>query len=137
MRGRKPNLPPLVAIEGDRGKCPSPPGWLNTHAKAEWRRAAPELFGRNLLTPDTLAMLESYCVASGVVRETEEIMAREGRLVETDKGTAPHPAFRMQGSAMREARLLAGELGLSPHRKGATGKTEGKSNDEWDADLLA
>lgn len=136
MKGRKPIL---TAIDGGtvRGKCPSAPPWLTSQAKAEWKRAAPEMFNRNLLTPDTLAMLESYCIAAGMVRETEEIMGREGRMVETEKGIAPHPAFKMQSAAMREARLLAAELGLTPHRRIGKGKDEGKTDDGWDADLLA
>lgn len=136
MKGRKPKL---TVIDGGtvRGKCPSAPSWLTPQAKAEWKRSAPQLHDRNLLTADTMATLESYCVASGMVRETEEIMGSEGRLVETESGTKPHPAFRMQSAAMREARLLAAELGLTPHRRGMKGKDEGKSHDVWDADLLA
>jgi len=136
MKGRKPKL---AVIDGGSvpGKCASAPSWLTPQAKAEWRRAAPELFHRNLLAADTLATLESYCVAVGMVRETEEIMGREGRMVMAESGPKPHPAFRMQSAAMREARLLAAELGLTPHRRGIKGKDEGKSHDNWDADLLA
>ena len=80
MKGRKPKL---TVIDGGTmcGKCPSAPSWLTSQAKAEWRRAAPELLQRNLLSADTLATLESYCVAVGMVRETEEIMGRDGRLM--------------------------------------------------------
>lgn len=136
MKGRKPKL---TSIEGGfaAGKCPSAPSWLTSQAKAEWKRAAPELHNRNLLSSDTLATLESYCVAVGMVRETEEIMGREGRVVESGKGLTTHPAFRMQSAAMREARLLAAELGLTPHRRGLKGKDEGKSTDGWDPELLA
>ncbi|MCH8683889.1 phage terminase small subunit P27 family [Pedomonas mirosovicensis] len=135
MKGRKPKL---TVIDGGtvRGKCPSAPAWLTPQAKAEWKRAAPELHGRNLLSSDTLATLESYCVAVGVVRECEEIMGRDGRLIDTEDGPKPHPAFKMQSAAMREARLLAAELGLTPHRRGSKGKDEGRKNDDW-ADLLA
>ena len=136
MKGRKPKL---TAIEGGAmtGRCASAPSWLPQHAKSEWKRAAPELHGRNLLTEDVLATLESYCVSVGLIRETEEIMGREGRLIEGPNGAAPHPAFRMQNTAMREARLLAAELGLTPHRRG-TGVIEGKpNNDKWEGDLLA
>ncbi|MDD2869736.1 phage terminase small subunit P27 family [Neomegalonema sp.] len=136
MKGRKPTL---VAIDGGsvRGKCPSAPAWLTEQAKAEWKRSAPELFARKLLTSDTQAMLESYCVASGIVREAEEIMGAEGRIISTEKGPSPHPAFKMQSAAMREARLLAAELGLTPHRRGLKGDAERKADDGWDADLLA
>ncbi len=136
MKGRKPKL---AVIDGGnvRGSCPSAPSWLTSQAKAEWKRAAPELHGRNLLSADTLATLESYCVAVGMVRETEEIMGREGRMVTCENGPKPHPAFRMQSAAMREARLLAAELGLTPHRRGTKSKDEGKDSNGWDADLLA
>lgn len=135
MKGRKPKL---AVIDGDYtpGRCPSAPAWLSSQAKAEWKRAAPQLHGRKLLSADTLATLESYCVAVGIVRECEEIMGREGRMVATEDGSKPHPAFKMQSAAMREARLLATELGLTPHRRGTKGK-EGNSSDGWDADLLA
>jgi P27 family predicted phage terminase small subunit len=136
MKGRKPKL---TVIDGGtvRGKCPSAPSWLTPQAKAEWKRSAPELFNRNLLAADTMATLENYCVAAGVVRETEEMMGREGRMIATAEGPKPHPAFRMQSAAMREARLLAAELGLTPHRRGVKGKEKGQADDGWDADLLA
>lgn len=135
MRGRKPNL---TVIEGGAatGRCPSPAAWLSVHAKAEWRRSAPRLHSRKLLSTDTLATLESYCVAVGIIRESEETMAKDGRMVTTEEGMKPHPAFKMQSAAMREARLLAAELGLTPHRKGKPVEG-GKQNDEWDGDLLA
>lgn len=135
MKGRKPAL---KLIEGGHSlaKAPSVPAWLTDHAKAEWRRVAPVLNSRGVLGADMLATLESYCIAVGQVRETEETMQREGRTVETaGQGVKAHPAFRIQAAAMREARLLAAELGLTPHRRpGETGKEKG---DGWDADLLA
>ena len=136
MRGRKPKL---TVIDGGTvpGKCPSAPGWLTPQARAEWKRSAPQLYDRKLLSTDTMATLESYCVAVGIVRECEESMTRDGRLIESDTGPKPHPAFKMQSAAMREVRLLAAELGLTPHRRGTTGKAEGNKNDGWDNDLLA
>lgn len=135
MKGRKPAL---TVIHGGAtpGKCPPPPAWLSSHAKAEWKRAAPQLHARGLLTPDTLATLESYCVAVGTVRELEETMQAEGRIVQVEGAPKTHPAFRMQGSAMREARLLACELGLTPHRKGGS-KDGAPAGDGWEDGLLA
>jgi P27 family predicted phage terminase small subunit len=136
MKGRKPKL---TVIDGGsvRGKCPSAPVWLTKQGKAEWQRAAPQLFDRKLLAPDTMATLESYCVAVGIVRECEEIMKAEGRFISTEAGPKTHPSFKMQSAAMREARLLAAELGLTPHRRGVNGKEQCKSNGGWDAELLA
>lgn len=136
MKGRKPNL---RVIEGGAatGRCPSPPTWLSVHAKREWKRCAPELHRRRLLTADTLATLESYCVAAGQVREFEELMATDGRIISGEDGPKPHPAFKMQQAAMRECRLLAAELALTPQRQGTKGKTDEGKGDGWDSDLLA
>lgn len=135
MRGRKPKLT-LVEGRATSNRCPCPPVWLPDAAKAEWRRVAPVLNARGSLGPDMLATLESYCLAVGQVRETEEAMQRDGRTVEVaGQGVKLHPAFRIQAGAMREARLLAAELGLTPHRRPTeAGKEKG---DGWDADLLA
>ncbi|WP_109118645.1 phage terminase small subunit P27 family [Azospirillum sp. TSO22-1] len=133
MKGRKS---PASEATNPPKRCPSPPSWLAPHAKKEWKRAAAELHERKLLAPDTMATLESYCIAVGQVREFEETMTAEGRTVSTENGPKPHPAFRMQGNAMREARLLAAELGLTPHRRGLKGGTDEDEGDGWSADLL-
>ena len=116
MKGRKPKL---RVLEGGASpdRCPGPPSWLSKYAASEWRRAAPDLHRRGFLTRDTFATLESHCIAVGTVRECEELLQRDGRIIQGEKGPVQHPAFRMQAAAMREARLLAAELGLTPHRR--------------------
>jgi len=136
MKGRKPNLK-VINGGADLGRCPGAPAWLTVQAKREWKRSAPELHNRGLLKPDVMQTFEAYCVAAGQVREFEEIMAAEGRLITTDDGQKPHRAFGMQLSAMREARLLAGELGLTPHRRCAADKGQEEKGNGWDQDLLA
>jgi P27 family predicted phage terminase small subunit len=136
MRGRKPSL---QVIDGGNvpGRSPAAPAWLPDHAKAEWRRVVPEMQRRKLLSADMLATLESYCIATGTIRECEETMARDGRIISGEDGPKPHPAVRIQNAAMREARLLAAELGITPHRRHINGGGDdaGKGGG-WD-DLLA
>ncbi|MER2520231.1 MAG: phage terminase small subunit P27 family [Bdellovibrionales bacterium] len=136
MKGRKPNLVALVNPASSE-TFNAAPLWLTRQAREEWERVAPCLRNRNLFTADTVAMLEHYCLAVGQIRETEALMRRDGRLIVTTKGTIPHPAFRVQCAAMREARLLAAELGLSPHRSAIHGPKGSNKDDAWDTDLLA
>lgn len=136
MKGRKPKL---TVIEGGatQRKCPGAPAWLPLHAKREWNRVAPELHARQLLGADTMATLESYCIAIGVMREHQEITTKDRDLF---GGPTKHgmQSSKMMFAAMREARLLAAELGLTPHRRGPVEKPKNKDNaDGWDADLLA
>jgi phage terminase small subunit len=101
MRGRKPTLAsPSGAIE----TTAPPPAWLSKDAKAEWRRVMPELAKRRILTNADLGSLESYCVSIGRVRELEKLLRA---------GIDPK-LFRMQDQAIKTARQLAAELGLTP-----------------------
>ncbi|WP_026987659.1 phage terminase small subunit P27 family [Fodinicurvata fenggangensis] len=133
MRGRKPKLEVVEPISAPSNPCPKAPSWLSAHAKAVWRKTAPDLHRRHLLSEDVAATLEHYCHQVGLVRECEEILQREGQVLE---GKA-HPAGRIQAGAIKEARLLAAELALTPHRKAASMPTdEGDQDDGW-SDLLA
>src|ERR1700686_2310934 len=101
MRGRKPEL------AGDSSAVHAivaPPAWLSKHAKSEWRRVMPELIKRRILTQADFGSLESYCVATGRVRDIEKLLRN---------GIDPK-LFRMQDQAIKTARQLAAELGLTP-----------------------
>lgn len=111
MRGRKPQLAAdPVALDAST----KPPSWLSKHAKAEWRRVAPVLIDRRILTDTDLTSLEHYCTAAGQVREMQKVIARDGSVIVTERGPRAHPAVRIQADAMTRARLLAAELGLTP-----------------------
>ncbi|RAH99859.1 phage terminase small subunit P27 family [Acuticoccus sediminis] len=135
MRGRKPAL---KIIEGNAnvGPIPSPPSSLDKHGKAEWKRVAPILHGRGHLDEAVIATLESYCRSVALCRIYNDILDQEGHVLTSEKGKAKHPAFNMLMSVMREQRLLAAELSLTPHRKRGGEPAEG-GGDGWDSDLLA
>jgi P27 family predicted phage terminase small subunit len=101
LKGRKPEL---SADPSAVDTVIAPPAWLSKHAKAEWRRVMPELIKRRILTQADLGSLESYCVASGRVRDIEKLLRA---------GIDPK-LFRMQDQAIKTARQLAAELGLTP-----------------------
>lgn len=124
MKGRKRNIvtnggPPMTPV-------PEPPAWLPPYAKETWREVAPILHHRGELGVDTAASLESYCINIALIRECEETMQAEGRVVEGK----PHAAFRIQTNAMRESRLLAAEMGLSINRR-----PQAEAEDSGDDDL--
>lgn len=101
MKGTKPKL--VIDNDAVTG-APAAPGWLSTHAKAEWRRVMPGLVKRRILTKADLGSLENYCIAMGRVRQLEAELQ-----VEFDPAL-----FRAQDKAMTTARQLASELGLTP-----------------------
>lgn len=134
MRGRKGHLA-LVTGDATPARCPGPPPHLSDQARTEWRRVAGDLHRRRLLGRDMLATLESYCLAVGMVRACQERLTNEGDFIETEQGLKAHPATRLMLAAMREARLLAAELALTPHRRGKKGPEDQDDDDLSDLGL--
>lgn len=129
MRGRKPAG--IVAGTSPVTKVPPAPAWLSKDAKAEWRRVAPILVNeRKVLTEADLGTLESYCIATGTVREAHRTLNRDGLVVAGKR----HPAFGMMNAAQTTARLCAAELGLTPVSRSRPAIRE-ESNDSDFADL--
>lgn len=127
MRGRKPNLKP---VDGALVRVPAPPRWLTDPARAEWRRVAPDLVERRVLTTDNLALLESYSTAIGMVRVSADTLAREGHsTVNAKGGIQRHPAVQSMREFMAEARRLAAELGLTPTSRNKVGKPADDEDD--------
>lgn len=116
MRGRKPEH---TGDPSAVNTIVNPPAWLSKHAKAEWRRVMPELVKRRILTPADFGSLESYCVASGRIRDIEKLLRA---------GIDPK-LFRMQDQAIKTARQLAAELGLTPVSRSRPSIRENDEND--------
>jgi P27 family predicted phage terminase small subunit len=108
VRGRKPAA--IVTGTSTLGAVPRPPAWLSKDAKAEWRRVAPILVERNVLTDGDLGVLETYCSAIGTAREAQRTLNAEGLTLAGKR----HPVFGILNAAQTNARLCAAELGLTP-----------------------
>lgn len=131
MRGRKPAG--IVSGSSPVTTAPNPPSWLSKDAKAEWRRVAPILVDeRKVLTEADLGTLESYCIATGTVREAHRTLNRDGLMLAGKR----HPAFGMMNSAQTTARLCAAELGLTPvSRSRPAIRDDGESDDDNPLDI--
>ncbi|RTL96149.1 phage terminase small subunit P27 family [Ancylobacter aquaticus] len=111
MRGRRPETMQTVPVLD----VPKAPSWLDRDAKSEWKRIAPILStDRRVLSLADLATLANYCAAVGQVAAAGRIIATEGIIFKSESGPKKHPAVGIQQGAMMQARLLAGELGLTP-----------------------
>jgi phage terminase small subunit len=80
------------------------------------------LVQRRILTEADLGGLDSYCVATGRIRELERAL----------QASALDPVMvRMQDKAMQTARQLAAELGLTPvSRSRPTMRDDTNENDD-------
>lgn len=108
MRGRKPAS--IASGSSPIRDVPKAPVWLSADAKVEWKKVAPILVERDVLTEGDLGSLAAYCDAFGqLVAATRQINA-EGMVIEGKK----HPLITTQIAARNQIRQLAAELGLTP-----------------------
>lgn len=105
-RGPRPN----IVASSSQIEIGKPPSWLGREAKREWRRVAPILNERQVVTAGDLGILESYCSAIGMMREAQRLLNKDGLLL----GGKKHPAIGTMNAAQTTARLAANELGLTP-----------------------
>ncbi|MDY8111164.1 phage terminase small subunit P27 family [Fulvimarina sp. 2208YS6-2-32] len=118
MKGRKPET--VTAGSHPITTVPTPPTWLSKDAKAEWRRVAPVLVERGVLTIADLGTLEGFCVAQGLIRSCQRVRDTEGDFYTAPTGPKRHPAVTTQDAALKTARLFAAELGLTPYARSRT-----------------
>ncbi|WP_018964071.1 phage terminase small subunit P27 family [Ancylobacter sp. FA202] len=127
MRGAKPFA---IAPGSSPVREPlDPPDWLSEDARAEWNRVAPILIEeRRTLTVTDIATLVNYCVAVGRAAEAERIINAEGMIYQSKTGPKKHPAVAISSDAQTQARLLAGELGLTPVSRSRPAARGGEGN---------
>ncbi|MCC4298130.1 phage terminase small subunit P27 family [Aurantimonas coralicida] len=128
MKGRQPSR--LITGSQVLTDMPRAPAWLSPAAKAEWRRVAPILVDRGILTEADLGTLEGYATAMGRVREAEKTIRAEGSIYVSASGPKRHPAVTLQDAALKTARLFANELGLTPVARSRAAIQGGPSDDD-------
>lgn len=131
-RGLKPSK--LVAGSSQVQTAPTPPAHLSRDGKAEWRRVAPILVERRILTFGDLGILESYATAIGLVREASRHLQTQGIVLENGKR---NPAAGILTAAQTAALRAASELGLTPVARSRAGMNGNPSSDDDDDNPLA
>lgn len=120
MKGRKPE----IRIARDALAEVPPPEWLSDYAKGYWVDVVRDLSGRKVLTADNLPSVANYCIALGAVREAEDDIRENGRVIDVmaeakdgtlyRKSRVPNPAVKQLNDAMSLSLRLAAELGATP-----------------------
>ena len=124
MKGRKPST--IAAGSSPVVDVPRPPTWLSKDAKAEWRKVAPILVERDVLTEGDLGALAAYADAVGQLVEASRQIRVDGLVV----GGKKHPLITTTIAARNQIRQLAAELGLTPISRSRPAVRDGASPDE-------
>jgi P27 family predicted phage terminase small subunit len=120
MKGRKPD----IRVARDALADVPPPDWLSDYARAYWVDVVRDLSGRKILTSDNLPSVANYCIALAGVREAEDDIRKNGRVIDImaeakdgtlyRKGRVPNPAVKQLNDSMSISLRLAAELGATP-----------------------
>ncbi|MCM2390184.1 phage terminase small subunit P27 family [Streptomyces albipurpureus] len=117
--------------------APSAPTWLDTEAKAEWRRIVPELDRLGVLAKVDRAALTTYCAAWSKFVAAERLLQTEDLVAERRAGNGPakHPAWQIWREATTTVAMLAKELFITPNSRLRSIKPEGDDGTEGE-DIL-
>ena len=127
--GRPPKPTALKRLEGNPGKRPlndqeprfaelptkTPPKWLDTIARREWRRVYDELVRNGLLTKCDSAALEAYCDAYSTMVRAGTVLNVKDFIFKTNTGyIAQLPHVNIKNQAASLVRQFCQEFGMTP-----------------------
>jgi len=144
-RGPPPKPTYIKILEGNPGKrplneyepkpkrkAPKCPGWLDTAAKAEWRRMARNLETLGVLTEIDHAAFAAYCQSFARWKEAEEFISKHGTIVKTPSGYWQQvPQVSIAQTYLKIMNRLCEQFGLTPSsRSRITADPTDDSDDE-------
>ena len=105
----QPKLEPLK-------RAPNAPRWLPPEGRALWKRVAPKLVEKRLLTGENLAVLEGLCAVYATARQSDAVLQRDGltMTVGTNGYTQQRPEAAISHKNWALFIRYASELGLTP-----------------------
>jgi P27 family predicted phage terminase small subunit len=123
-QGRKRRPTALVGIDGGKARPNEPkpakvtvrmPRGMTDRAKEQWRRLAPDLIAKGVLTAWDVDLFMLYCESWSLWEQARRLVADEGPLIPGAHGNqVTHPAVRIQRDAVEQIRRLGAQFGLSP-----------------------
>lgn len=109
---------------------PARPDWLTGEARRMWDLVVPELTRLQLLKPVDEGSLVAYCLTWQRLHDASLLVARDGLLLETEKGPVKNPAVLVVEAASKELRAWSSEFGLTPSSESRLGSMKGADGDE-------
>lgn len=93
---------------------PEPPEYLDLDALGVWRRLAPSLHTRGVLTAWDVDAFAAFCTAVVMHRRAVELVNREGAVIRNGSVRAKHPGMQVIRDQAAMMVTLGGRFGLTP-----------------------
>ncbi len=115
------------------GDVPKAPSWLSGAAKVMWRRLAPDLHRKGVLTPWDVDAFAVVCSSYVTWRQAQQLVDSEGVLVEGYRGSmVKHPAAQVARDSWQTFMQAASRFGLSPSDRSKLSVGEGRRDPSED-----
>lgn len=115
LHGRPSHEKKQKLVDRKNTEIPTPPKFLSSSAKYEWKRICEVMKDQNVITKADRAALASYCTSYARWKEAEALIDAEGMVLVTDKGYSyQHPAVSIAQKERMLMRQFLTELGLTP-----------------------
>lgn len=95
-------------------EAPDPPEYLDLDALGVWRRLAPSLIARNVLTAWDVDAFAAYCTAVVHHRRAVDTVNTEGAVIRNGSTRSKHPAMQVIRDQAALMVTLGGRFGLNP-----------------------
>jgi P27 family predicted phage terminase small subunit len=106
------------------GRVPSCPGWLSPEARGVWRRLAPDLYRRGVLTAWDVDVFAFYCDLVVQAARARDLLGPALLVQGRRDGLVTNPAWRIYRDAVQQMLALAREFGLTPSARSELRLTE-------------
>ncbi|PAP97817.1 phage terminase small subunit P27 family [Mesorhizobium mediterraneum] len=119
-------------------KAPQTPAWVPAIAVDVYQRVTSDLSTKGLLNDGNRDLVEIYVGTVAAIRRLNAAIEKDGTtLREKGKALRVHPAFAMLTEKEKQARMLAGRLGLiedtrAAQRKAGTDVSTSDDEEEFD-----
>lgn len=152
MAGRPPKPSALKKLEGtyraDRAVgnemmparlqfAPTPPSFLSTEAKKEWKSVCQELIDLDMLHRVDLPLLMAYCQEMANYIQAVKALKSEGmvKTITREDGSSysmPSPYISIKNSALKNAQGIAGQFGFTPSARSKINAASKPKDDPFD-----
>lgn len=159
ITGRKPKPTALKLLKGNPGgrklnpheakpklAQPTPPDFLNDHAKGEWHRIVGTLFCNGLMTALDRSVLAAYCQSYGRWVQAERALARmadeqadsgQALTIVTHNGTSmQNPLIGIANKAKADMVRYALEFGMTPSARSRVNASPNEMADDLTSEFF-
>jgi P27 family predicted phage terminase small subunit len=114
-------------------RCPT---WLKGDARGVWRKLAPDLVAKGILTFWDVDLFARYCWLASKTKELMLSVDADGLTIQGDRGQVKNPAMQLLRDTTSQMVTIGARFGLTPSDRGQLSMPEGRNGKKGAERLL-